>query len=51
MSLIFFMNCDLQSIDLKFDKDPLVTIRRNGAGTAPSVESNRHSETSMGSNE
>lgn len=40
-----------QSIDLKFDKEPFVTIRGKGAGMTPGLESNRHSETSMGSNE
>lgn len=41
-----------QTIDLKLDKEPFVTMRRNGAvAQQPSVDSNRHSETSMGSNE
>lgn len=48
---ICFLFLNLQYSDLKFDRDSFVTMRKQGVMQQMSIDSNRLSETSMGSTE
>lgn len=49
--LMIYMSLIIQTSDLKIDRDSFVTMRRQGVMAQMSIDSNRLSETSMGSNE